>query len=105
MEDVGNSGLDVIDGGCHGHGDFRWQPCHSVSDMLGLGGCSPHCVAVVRVKGGPKVPPIKPMGGPAMAHHRLVMDDDMDAGWGDRCLVEIKWSMQLHPGGEMQVDA
>ncbi len=45
------------------------------------------------------------MGGPAAAHCRLVVDEDVDAGQGDRGSIEIEGTMKLHPGGETQVDA
>ncbi len=73
--------------------------------MLGLGVCGPDCVAAVRVEGRSKVPTINPMGGPAAADCGLVMDDDADAGWGDRCLIEIKRTMKLRPCRQAWVDA
>ncbi len=105
MQDVSNACLDIINGRCCGHGDFGWQPCHSVGDMLSLGVHGPYSVAAVRVKGGSEVPIINTMGGPAVAHRGLVMDDDADARWGDRCLIEIKMTMKLHPGRQTWVDA
>jgi len=97
MEDVGDACLDIIDGGCHGHRDFRRQPCYSVSDTLGLGVCGPHCVAAVRAEGRPEVPTVNPMGGPAASHCGLVVDDDTDAGQGNGCSVEIERTMKLRP--------
>ena len=105
MQDVGNACLDIIDERCCGHGDFGRQPCHSVSDMLGLGVCGPYCVAAVRVEGRSKVPTVNPMGGPAVVHCRLVVDEDANAGRGDRGSIEIEGTMKLCPGRETWVDA
>ncbi len=44
------------------------------------------------------------MGSPALAHRGFVMDDDVDAGWGNGCSIEIEGSMKLCPGGESRVD-
>ncbi len=99
MEDVSNACFDIINGGCCGHWDFRWQPCYSVSDTLGLGVHGPYCVAVVRAEGGPKVPTVNPMGALAAVHRGLVVDDDVDAWQSNGCLVEIKRTMKLCPCG------
>ncbi len=105
MQDVGNACLDIIDGQCCGHGDFGWQPCHSVSDTLGLCVRGPYCVAAVRVEGGSEVPTVNPMGGPAAVYHGLVMDDDADARRGNRCSIKIKRTMKLRPGRQTWVYA
>jgi len=43
----GDSSNNVIYGGGGGHWDFAWEPCDSVSDVLGLGVSGPDGVTVV----------------------------------------------------------
>ena len=50
---------------------------------------------------GPMYHPSDPWG----SFGRFVVDEDTDAGRGDRCSVEVVVAMDLGPGREVGVDA
>jgi len=99
MEHVGNPSLDVIERQGGWHGNFGGEPCQGVSDALGMSIQCPDHVTAVRTEGRPKVPTVDPVRGPCLANSRLFMDDDTDAGRGNGGAVEIKWAVELGPGG------
>jgi len=99
MEDVGNPGLDVVEGRGGWHGNLGGEPCQGVGDALGMSVRGPDHVTAVRTKGRPKVPTVDPVRGPSLVHSRLFVEDDADAGQGNGSVVEIKGAMELGPGG------
>jgi len=98
MSNVSDSSYNVIYGGGGGHWDFAWEPCDSVSDVLGLGVSGPDGVTVVQIHGRAKVPTINAMWCPTVMHAGFLMDDDVGPRRSNRGAVEVKGAMELCPG-------
>ncbi|KAI2495547.1 hypothetical protein MHU86_18992 [Fragilaria crotonensis] len=105
MEDVMNTGEDEVIGGREGHRGFGWEPSQRVTNACGTSFPQPNRVTTVRLESGSCVPTISTVRRPGGALAGLDVDEDTNAGWGQRRSIAIKVPVHLCVSGQLWVEA
>jgi hypothetical protein len=78
----------------------------TVSEMRSACGKHPNSVApVVGVKGRSGIPAVFGVWGPGGPVCRFFVDEDSDARWSDRGVIEVEVAIELGPGRQRRIEA
>jgi hypothetical protein len=83
---------------------FGGEPTESITNECSASGPNPHSITAIRVESGTSVPAIDTMGRPKVLLRWLFVNEDANAGWSQRCPIEIEITVEGSPRRQLGME-
>jgi hypothetical protein len=104
IDNVVDAGKNQVVGGGNRHGSFGGEPTESITNECSASGPNPHSITAIRVESGTSVPAIDTMGRPKVLLRWLFVNEDANAGWSQRCPIEIEITVEGSPRRQLGME-